>query len=179
MPHLAPRSSPMTLLTLPDTIQTTMNPDAIMHVRQTWKAVEAIAPQAAALFYDNLFTADPALVPLFKAHLKGTMEEQGKKLMLMLGIAVKELTNPQVLVPALQNLGSRHAGYGVKDEHYQTVGEALLKTLAQGLGDQFTPPVRAAWAAAYEAIAAIMKSAAHALPAAPPSRPSPSVAAHP
>ena len=49
----------------------------------------------------------------------------------------------------MQALGRRHAGYGVRPEHYDTVGAALLWTLEQGLGDAFTDDVRAAWAEAY------------------------------
>ena len=71
-----------------------MHPDTVMYVRQSWKEVEAIAPQASALFYDNLFIADPSLVPLFESNMKGDMEKQGDKLMKMIGITVKELSNP-------------------------------------------------------------------------------------
>ena len=56
---------------------------------------------------------------------------------------------PFALVPALEALGRRHAGYGVEGRHYDTVGGALLDTLAECLGRTFTPKVRDAWAALY------------------------------
>jgi hemoglobin-like flavoprotein len=63
-------------------------------------------------------------------------------------------------------MGARHAGYGVRAEHYQTVGAALLWTLEQGLGAKFTPAVREAWAATYELLAEVMQlGAADAAPA--------------
>jgi purine-binding chemotaxis protein CheW len=131
---------------------------AISLVQATWAKVAAIAPQAAALFYQNLFEADPAAKALFK----GNMEEQGRKLMQMIGVAVGKLNDLGALVPALQALARRHAGYGVQKSHYPTVGAALLKTLEQGLGADFTPEVKAAWAAVYGLLSDTMMQAADA-----------------
>lgn len=133
-----------------------MHAAAIAHVRTSWKKVEAIAPAAAALFYDNLFAAQPALRPLFKADL----QTQGERLMTMIGAAVAGLDDLPALVPVLRQLGARHARYGVRDEHYDVVGAALLKTLSQGLGDEFTPAVREAWTGVYGLVAATMMAAA-------------------
>ncbi len=135
-----------------------MTPQTITHVQTTWKAVDAIAPQAAALFYSNLFEADPQLRTLFK----GDMQAQGQKLMQMIGAAVGKLTDLPTLVPILENLGKRHGGYGVQDAHYVTVGGALLKTLEQGLGPAFTPEVKQAWTTVYETVAAVMMKASKA-----------------
>jgi methyl-accepting chemotaxis protein len=132
-----------------------MQQETITLVQSSWSKVLPIAPQAAALFYQNLFAADPSLQALFK----GNMEEQGKKLMQMIGAAVGKLNDLPALVPILQNLGQRHAGYGVQDAHYQTVGGALLKTREQGLGGDFTTEVRAAWTEVYGIIAATMIAA--------------------
>jgi hemoglobin-like flavoprotein len=60
----------------------------------------------------------------------------------------------------LQNLGKRHGGYGVQDSHYDTVGTALLKTLGQGLGQDFTADVKTAWVNVYGVMADVMKAAA-------------------
>ena len=64
------------------------------------------------------------------------------------------------LVPALQDLGRRHAGYGAQDHHYDTVGGALLKTLRQGLGAAWTLEVEEAWTEVYGVLAGTMKEAA-------------------
>ncbi len=132
-----------------------MNPNTVILVQESWKKVAPIAPQAAALFYQNLFTADPSLKVLFK----GDMVEQGKKLMQMIGAAVSKLEDLETLVPILQSLAVRHVAYGVKDSHYQTVGGALLKTLEQGLGTEFTPEVKEAWTTVYNLMAEVMISA--------------------
>jgi len=115
-----------------------MTPKQISLVQESWQKVLPIAPQAAAIFYDTLFEMDPALTGLFP----NDMVEQGKKLMTMLDTAVKLLNEPDKLIPAVQKLGERHVSYGVKAEHYDTVGAALLKTLATGLGKEFTAPIK-------------------------------------
>ncbi len=133
-----------------------MKPETITRVQDSWRHVSAIAPQAAELFYKNLFAADPSLQRLFK----GDMAAQGKQLMQMIGAAVGKLNDLNSLVPILQGLGKRHAAYGVREAHYQTVGGALLKTLGQGLGDKFTPAVKAAWTEVYGVMAEVMVTAA-------------------
>lgn len=133
-------------------------------VQDSWTQVEPIADVAATLFYDRLFTLDPALRPLFPATDLG---EQKKKLMQTLTIAVRSLDRLDQLVPALEALGRRHAGYGVEDAHYDTVGQALLWTLEQGLGAAFTPAVRNAWAETYALVASVMQRASREAEAAP------------
>lgn len=133
-----------------------MTPHQKMLVQTTFAQVAPIAETAAALFYTKLFELDPSLRPLFK----GDLEEQGHKLMQTLAVAVRGLDDLGALVPTVRALGTRHAGYGVRDAHYETVGEALLWTLETGLGDAFTPEVRDAWATVYWLLADTMKSGA-------------------
>ena len=125
-------------------------------VQTSFAQVRPIADAAAALFYGRLFELDPTLRPLFK----GDMKEQGRKLMDMITLAVKGLDRPEALLPALAALGRRHAVYGVNEHDYETVGEALLWTLEQGLGPSFTPEVREAWEALYGFVAGAMRGAA-------------------
>jgi hemoglobin-like flavoprotein len=132
-----------------------MDQNTINQVQSSWKSVEAIAPQAAALFYSNLFAADPSLQQLFKVD----MTVQGKKLMQMIGAAVGKLNDLDTLVPILKSLAVRHVGYGVKDAHYDTVGAALLKTLEQRLGPAFTPSVKQSWTTVYQTMASVMRGA--------------------
>jgi hemoglobin-like flavoprotein len=99
----------------------------------------------ARLFYFRLFQLDPALRPLFKSDLV----QQGQKLMAMLGTLISGLSRPEQVAPVLRDLGRRHAGYGVQDRDYATVGTALLWTLERGLGAAFTAEMRDAWIAAY------------------------------
>ncbi len=132
-----------------------MTPKQIALVQESWNKVLVIGDAAAQLFYTRLFTVDPSLRPMFR----GDMVAQGKKLVSMISVAVKGLARLDTLVPAVQALGRRHAGYGVKDEHYATVGGALLWTLEQGLKDAFTPEVKEAWTLAYGLLATTMQDA--------------------
>lgn len=134
-----------------------MDTKTIKLVQGTFEKVVPIADKAAEIFYDKLFDLDPTLKPLFK----GDMKEQGKKLMTMIGTAVNGLNNLEAIVPAVQNLGRNHVGYGVKDSHYDTVGTALIYTLETGLGKKsFTPDVKNAWVEVYTVLATTMKDAA-------------------
>lgn len=132
-----------------------MNAQQVALVQSSFARVQPIADTAATLFYDRLFTLDPELRPLFK----GDLAEQKRKLMTMLAVVVNGLSRLDQIVPAVQALGRRHASYGVHDEHYATVGAALLWTLGQGLGDGFTADVEAAWTAAYTLLAETMQTA--------------------
>ena len=102
-----------------------MTPENQSLVRDSFAKIEPITPQAAAIFYDRLFVLDPSLRPLFKSD----MNEQGRMLMAMIGTVVANLGNLETIIPAVQDLGRRHATYGVQPRHYETVGAALLWTL--------------------------------------------------
>lgn len=125
-------------------------------VQDSFAKVVPIAEQAAEIFYGKLFAKDPSLKNMFK----GDMKEQGKKLMTMLGVAVNGLNNLDGIVAAVQDLGKRHAGYGVTDAMYGTVAESLLETLEAGLGDEFTTECKAAWVEVYTLLATTMQDAA-------------------
>ena len=133
-----------------------LTPDQKEMVRSTWALVVPMQEEAARLFYGRLFEIDPSTRSLFA----GTdMSEQGKKLMQTINVAVAGLERLDRIKPAVEDLGRRHVSYGVKDEQYESVGEALLWTLGQGLGERFTPAVEEAWAETYGTLAALMKDA--------------------
>lgn len=134
-----------------------MTPTQIEMIRASWASVEPIQDVAATLFYDRLFELDPTVRRLFR----GTdMARQRTVLTQTLTVVVKSLDQLDQLVPAVEALGRRHAGHGVREEHYDTVGAALLWTLGQGLGDGFTPELEAAWTDAYTTLASVMIGAA-------------------
>ena len=133
-----------------------MTPQQIDLVQKSFGLVKPIAATAAELFYNRLFTLDPSLRPMFK----GEMRQQGQMLMSMIGAAVGGLRNLSTLAPVVRQLGARHVRYGVRTEHYATVGGALVWTLEQGLGPKFTPEVREAWIAAYSLLADVMQMGA-------------------
>jgi hemoglobin-like flavoprotein len=132
-----------------------VTPQQIELVQSSFRKVVPIAGTAADLFYDRLFEIAPAVRPMFPQDLG----EQKKKLIGMLATAVNSLHKLDTIVPAVQDLGRRHKGYGVTAEHYTPVGAALLWTLEKGLGEAFTHDVKVAWTEDYTTLAGVMKTA--------------------
>lgn len=133
-----------------------MQPNQIQLVQDTFNDVKAIGVPAMRLFYERLFTLDPSLRAMFASD----MDKQYTRLMQALEFAVTNLHQPARALPALKQLGKRHVEYGVRDEHYDVVAQALLGTLAVAFGERFTPTARKAWSDAYELLAGAMKEGA-------------------
>ena len=133
-----------------------MTPNQVALVQDSFKKVAPIAATAADLFYDRLFAIAPQFRPLFPLDLR----EQKTKLIAMLATVVANLHQLEKMMAQVEQLGRRHVTYGVTADHYAPVGEALLWTLEQGLGAEFTPSVKAAWTEAYLALSGAMKRAA-------------------
>lgn len=134
-----------------------MTPDQIHLVQESFRSVVPIRDAAARIFYDRLFILDPALRPMFAS---SDMSKQGNKLMASLGFVVGGLHRAETILPDVRGLARRHVGYGVRESHYATVGQALVETLEIGLGAAFTPQVREAWIAAFALLASVMQHAA-------------------
>ena len=133
-----------------------MTPTQVLAVQRTFALVMPIKEQAAAMVYARVFETDPGL----KAMFRGDIKDQEKKLMSALAIVITGLARPESIISAVEELGAKHADYGVRDRDYDTVAGALLWTLEMGLGSEFTPEVKDAWVAAYTYLASIMKRAA-------------------
>ena len=129
-------------------------------VQSSFRSVLPMSSSPGELFYKRLFEIDPAIAPLFKRGMK----EQSEQFMRVLALAVGGLSSISTLAPMVKQLGARHAGYGVKPEHYDAFRRALLWMLAAILQDAYTEEVREAWSTAYSMIAGIMKEAAWGAP---------------
>jgi hemoglobin-like flavoprotein len=137
-----------------------MTPEKVRLVQESFAQLVPMKDEVVAAMYERLFELDPGLRPLFR----GDMARQRSRLGVALAMVVHGLKNPVAIVPVLEELGRRHNGYGVKPEHYATVGEAMLWALEQALGERFTADVRAAWADAYDLTASTMLKAQQAGP---------------
>ncbi|MGN6460570.1 MAG: globin family protein [Pseudolabrys sp.] len=133
-----------------------MTPEQGQLVRLSFVQIMDRKQDLGRIFYERLFATSPALRPLFK----NGVDEQAQKLIDMLALVIGNLKNPTGLIGMLEGLGRRHGGYGVKDEHYAIVGEALVWSLQKVLGADFTPVLRDAWVALYTVAADTMKRAA-------------------
>ena len=128
----------------------------IMLVRASFSLVVPIHDIITSLFYDRLFAVAPEVRRLFP----DDMDRQKLKLMALLATCIGKLHDFSTLAPAIEDLGMRHAGYGTKTEHYNILRKVLLWALNKGLGDAFTPEIRAAWTKVYNALAATMQAGA-------------------
>lgn len=133
-----------------------MTPEQITLVRRSFAKVLPIAQTAAALFYERLFETEPSTRAMFR----GDMKAQGDKLMMTIAAVVDALDDLEPMLDQIRDLARRHVRYGVREQHYDSVGAALLWTLEKGLGAEFTPETRAAWAAAYGLLSGVMIEAA-------------------
>lgn len=134
-----------------------MEPNQIKLVQDSFAKVAPLGDAVAEIFYGELFAIDPSLKSMFK----GDMKQQGRKLLTALTMVVRGLDKPETIVPAAEKLAIKHLDYGVTYRHYTLVGNALLRTLKKGLGEDFTPETRKAWIAAYQLLADVMRAAAY------------------
>ena len=121
-------------------------------LRKSFATVERHPEVAALVFYRELFSIEPRLRGLFRSDIS----VQAAKLMEMLAGAIRLLDEPARLIPVLEDLGRRHAGYGVEAGHYAVVRRALVVMLRKVLDRELTPEVLAAWAGLYDVVEASM-----------------------
>lgn len=87
------------------------------------------------------------------------MENQYRKLIDMLNMVVVRLERQDEIYSDITAMAQRHLHYGVRPAHYEMVGKALLWTLEQGLGNDFSEEVKQAWLACYTTLAETMVNA--------------------
>jgi|SRR5579864_293040 len=126
-------------------------------VRESFESVRTMAEPIGLLFYGKLFELAPAVRPMFHNDL----ELQVRKLMDMLSSVVESLDDFESIRPKLEDLGRKHASYGVRPEQYETLTRALLWTLGEALGADFDQRTSEAWKNALGAISQAMKTGAY------------------
>jgi hemoglobin-like flavoprotein len=131
-----------------------LTPEQAALVLATADAVFA-SGRFADRFYDRLF-ARAGTLALFPADLAALKLKFMNTLTSLLG----SVQHPAMFGSILAHLGRQHRRFGVVPAHYGPVGEALLATLGDVLGERFTPAVGEAWAALYAEIARRMQDGA-------------------
>ena len=129
-----------------------MTPTEVALVQDSFRKIVPIADQTACLFYARLFELDPVL----RARFDGDMREEGRALMSLLATAVTSLDRFDKLLPIMGAFVGRLRQFGAIEEHYASVGAALIWTLQKGLGPEFTPAVGSAWTTTYSYLAGII-----------------------
>lgn len=125
-------------------------------IKKSWTSIRKIDPSITGdVFYTKLFYDNPELRKLFPQNMEG----QYKKLIEMLSTIVARLEKLTDLKKEIADMGKRHAGYGVKPEHYSMVGRALIWTLQKALGNEWNDELKAAWVNCYAILSGTMITA--------------------
>lgn len=129
-----------------------MTPRQTALIEESWDYIITNTEEAGNIFYTRLFEQSPHLKHLFKEN----MRDQERKLIALITFAVSKVNNLDEISNDVKALGTRHKGYGVKDDMYNDVATALLWTLEKGLGKQWNDEIKEAWTTLYVTLAGIM-----------------------
>ena len=126
-------------------------------VKKSWATISTIDYEiVCGTFYIRLFQIAPELQHMFS---NTSLTVQSVKLGCMLSYVIAKYESMDDVLQEVKALAKRHKKYGVRDEHYKAMGEALLWTLEQGLGEYWSAGLGTAWKEFYETLAAQMKDA--------------------
>jgi len=121
--------------------------------------VERIAPRAGTMFYGRLFATAPEVLPQFRRDLsqpnfQPAAEHRFMQLVLFVRSTAQHagLSTAQSHEDTVAKLAQRHVGYTTRATHYAPLGQALLWTLDQCLGAEWTPTLRQAWSNTYDVL---------------------------
>jgi hemoglobin-like flavoprotein len=124
-------------------------------LRSSFDLVVEREPQVVTRFYEILFERYPSAKALFFRRPAATQQQM---LTEALAAVVDHLEDAPWLTATLGGLGEQHREYGVTEKMYGWVGEALLATLAEVAGDDWSQELHDAWAEAYGAIVSLMNA---------------------
>lgn len=111
-------------------------------------------PHLPARFYDVLFRLHPALAAMF-----GERKRQETMLARMLVALVDRYEDRPWVEEQLTTLGQRHKRLELTRDMYERFNTALLVTLEEAAGEEWTPAVERMWTDALADIAAVMQAA--------------------
>ena len=122
-----------------------LSDDQLTLIRQSFNALRQEMKPSSTFFYDDLFRRAPELRSLFRDDLAG----QGMKFLSTLAVIVDNLHQPETLSERYSDLGSLHRTVGVSADRFAPMGEALLATIRNALGETRTIEIEAAWRQAF------------------------------
>ncbi|MCE7064911.1 globin domain-containing protein [Dyadobacter sp. CY326] len=114
-------------------------------IKNSWSQVIAQPDNPGEVFYKQLFTTAPYLIPMFKSD----MENQHSKFSAMITYMVMHLQTIDDIQSEIEAMGKRHVHYGVEPEHYALVGKVLITTLKTILDEAWNAETEDAWTRLY------------------------------
>lgn len=124
-------------------------------VKGTVPFLKARGVELTKHFYSRMFTFNPELKNVFNMGNQKNVKQQVALATAVLAYA-EHIENPGVLVPVLDTIGQKHVSVGIRAEHYLIVGQHLLASIAEILGDGATKELMDAWEVAYFQLADLM-----------------------
>lgn len=132
-----------------------LSPETIATVKATAPVLAERGEELTRHFYRRMFAGNPEVGEFFNP----ANQHQGTQQRALAGAICAfafHVDNLAVLAPAVELIAQKHASLGVKAEHYPIVGEHLLGSIREVLGEAATEEVVDAWAAAYGFLADIL-----------------------
>ena len=125
-----------------------LNQNTIDIVKSTAPILQQHGETLTRHFYQRMFSHNPEVGPFFNPanQAEGT---QQRALAGAICAYAANIDNLEVLGGAVELIANKHASLMVKAEHYPIVGENLLASIKEVLGDGATDQVIDAWAEAY------------------------------
>lgn len=106
-------------------------------------------------FYKRMFSHNPEVIPLFNsAHQMSGMQQ--KALAEAICAYAANIDNLEILSTAVELIAQKHSSLQIKPEHYPIVGENLLFSIQEVLGEAACDEVIKAWSEAYAFLANIL-----------------------
>jgi nitric oxide dioxygenase len=132
-----------------------LSPETIALVKATVPALEAHGLAITQTMYGHLFQ-DEEIRDLFNQSHQGAGGSQPRALAAAVLAYARNIDNLGALAPAVEQIAQKHAGLNILPEHYPFVARALLKAIAEVLGDAATEEILKAWGEAYWFLAEIL-----------------------
>ncbi|GEO23651.1 NO-inducible flavohemoprotein [Cyclobacterium qasimii] len=106
-------------------------------------------------FYKRMFSHHPDLKNIFNMGNQKTGKQQQALAMAVLAYA-EHIANPGVLLPELHRIGHKHVSLEIRPEHYPIVGNHLIASIKEVLGEAASLEILEAWEIAYNQLADLM-----------------------
>jgi hemoglobin-like flavoprotein len=129
-----------------------MTPESILLVQQSFRWLLPEAEAAGAAFLDRLGREAPQVARL--------LPPQRRRLVAAFAFTIRSLDDFDMMQPTLAAVGARARALGLGPEDYLRFGTILLATMEQFLGRAWNAHLAAAWAEVWQALVAVMQTAA-------------------
>lgn len=132
-----------------------MNANQKELIKATVPILKSNGNDLISYFYNRMLTNNPELKNIFNMANQASGKQQNALTGAVLAYA-ENIENPAVLINALKAIGNKHVSLNIAPEQYDIVGNHLIESIKEVLGDLATPELIEAWICAYTELAQIM-----------------------